>query len=322
MLARSRMLILSTVVGCSDNVHELAHPSTAVTELSVDGSSVFWKETSRSYALGPGGSVVEFGTGVDLQAFANGRIYWISPTPTGTTIESIDETGGPVSVIAQGPLLNGATFLTAQGADLYWITLSPSGTALTIDVLRAGGAPEVVVSLPSSSDQGFAVDDTGIYWAQNPECDVPGAIMRTSLDGTSSSVLASRTCPSAPRLAGSMLFWEEQAPTIVSIPETGGAPSMLDPSASAATGVIPAAAVDASGIYWWQPDPQTAVCDQGATCPPPPTEIWRTPLDGGLPERLAGGLDPDIVYMTSNDSALFWVQENSSGSPAIVTMPK
>jgi hypothetical protein len=111
-------------------------------------------------------------------------------------------------------------------------------------------------------------------------------------------------------------------PSVVSMSETGGATTTLDPSASAATGVVPAGAADESGIFWWQPDPQTSVCDQGETCRPPRSRIWRTPLDGSSPERLADGLDPDIEYMTSNDTALFWVQENSSGSPAIVTMPK
>jgi hypothetical protein len=228
----------------------------------VDATSVYWYGAGSLTKVSkvPGGLATAIAPVTSSGPIYNStfavdaaNVYFFD-TPFAATgaVNKVPTGGGTVSTLASMQAM--PTNLVIDTSNVYWTDYF-SGTLNKVSL--NGGAVTTLVS-GLLSPQRIAVDATSIYWADlapNDGAHCNSRIVKSRLDGTSITVLATRQCVASLLVDGGFVYWENfstnepSLPTlsgsILRMPVAGGAAVMLAWDPNSFTGL----ALDASFVY-------------------------------------------------------------------------
>ncbi len=219
-------------------------------QVVADGRSAFWT-TSLGLMSAPhdGGavSVLALGVIVGRPAVDSTNVYWIEGSDSGTTLDTVDKTGGTPTIIG---VANGSSAVTVDSANIYWTSNTPGLSKTSKDA----SVDVATVLAPQGGNGDFiAVDTSDVYWL-NP------SVMQVPKLGGPALLLATGTATWATNHAlvvdGTSAFWIGAPPPngfggdvadIVMVSRAGGSPTILRRCSVTCPSDL---AVDSTFLYW------------------------------------------------------------------------
>jgi hypothetical protein len=237
--------------------------------------------------LASGGAAKAVGVSIAVDAAS---VYWVNSD--GAVMKCA--TGGcndmPTTLASPPSPGVSALGLAVDATHVYWVTSGSmnGGIVLKCAVGGCGGHPTVLVSSSTgySPTGTIAVNGTGVYWG---ELSNEATVMRSDLDGASTSVLAAGQNVGSLVADGNDVYWtHDLADEVLACPAGGcvGSPTVLASNEPAAI-----LAVDGANVYWTLAVGSAAgsvrQCAVGG-CNGKPTTIFS-----GLPGSAADGITVD-----------------------------
>lgn len=225
-----------------------ASGTTAMSDLALDGTSVYWGETTTS-----GGAVYRApasgGAGVLVASDPNPRRFLLSGKTlffnsgsfgTGNTaVRSVPTGGGAVTTLATNT--NDFMSIAGDAATLYWTTAYPN----SVTSMPMAGAVPTVLSARSALAASLCVDATNLYWIES------GGIYSMPKGGGTPAALVTGVAADLMILQGSWLYYStNHGPgsgnnALYRIAVVGGAPTRI-----ASVLLVTTMATDGTTIYW------------------------------------------------------------------------
>jgi hypothetical protein len=223
-------------------------------DLAVSATDVFWT-TEASIA---GGTIASIPlAGGDITTIASGQTPYglaVDATHVYWTSEQIADDGGVAGAVLRALAAGGASTALAIGSNVEGIAVNATTAAwVTVEgsvlsVPLAGGAPTTLATQQVA--YAIAVDDVNAYWVTYA---TPGGVLtKAPLGGGPSTALASEQDRAAPiAVDDANVYWMTGQATVMSIPKTGGTPTVLVPGPAPAQENLPfSLATDGASVYW------------------------------------------------------------------------
>lgn len=279
------LLVASTLGGCSTH---------STSSASGDGTSAASCDTPTGMTM----ALID--TGLYAYNLAVDATYVYAATPQG--VWRVARTGGtPTHLSGTGE----ADAIAVDSAHVYWAGMyamgsgPKPGSGAGLFSAPIGGGDATMLSADAWSTQ-IAVDETNVYGASGPWSVPIGGGSRTMLVQGGTTHFASV----AIAVYGSNVYFAT-APgegAIVSVPKTGGAPTVLVSNRAHPSAI----AVDATGIYWGE---YSYLAQPGG--------IFRAALDGSGVTMLSS--DDDVAGIAIDDGNVYWSAQHAN---AIRSVPK
>ena len=165
-------------------------------------------------------------------------VYWGS----GVILARKPLVGGPVTYVD----FNGATALTQDAVNVYWVTNVTDGVRQTP---KSGGSVVVLAAGLTAPLGKIAVDRTAVYWTGGPQ---NGTVSSMPIGGGPITILATgQNVPYGIALDASRVYWatvgDGVVGTVMSVPVAGGPVKTL---ATVASGVGEGFILDGTVLFW------------------------------------------------------------------------
>jgi hypothetical protein len=216
----------------------------------------------------------------------------------------VSRDGGAATTLALGPA--NPTGIALDPLNVYWVVgagIAESGAIMKVPL--SGGTPLAIVSGESSLGERIGIDAASVYWTR-----AEGAIMKTLLDGTETTMLSAGSWrPTYIAVDANSVYWTTDCEgagdgggSVMKVSLQGGAPTTIASRQSCPTAI----AVGTTHVYWG-----TLTASKTG-----PGTVKRAPLDGGEVKTLASGSVAALGLAVVKDW-VYWV----AGSGGVVRMP-
>ena len=239
---------------CSDDagcLRVLASSQSNPVAIAVDATNAYWINSCGGLLMAPiaGGTPTDLIPGAvlcsnDLAIDSNNAYVTVAGDPihemTGVLIKVPLFGDSPRTELASG--LDYPAAIAVDASSVYWLD---ENTPRLMKVPINGGQP-VVLAADLGPPFAIALDANNVYWSAD-QGNGASALMRTPKGGGQTvTMVDGQYLIGAIAVYASKVYWTTGTPTIMSVPCTGGSPTLF----AAPDGFPSDIAIDGTGVYW------------------------------------------------------------------------
>jgi hypothetical protein len=264
------------------------------TALAIDGTNVYWAndDVEAGFPTNQGTIALAPLAGSAPTVLASGRqapaaiavdataVYWVDGG-TGSADGSVNKVpigGGAVTTLASGI---SPTAIALDATNVYFATVSASGTGRIARVPKAGGAVTVLTYFGVYMPWTMAIDGLSVYWIDGGDnSSAHGGVYKIPLDGGSPTALASGEVYGRGLAIDASSAYFTTRDAIKKVPLGGGAATTVATAPNVAVGLADLA-IDANDVFF------TATGDQDVCAQYRTGTVAKVPIAGGGVTTLA-----------------------------------